>query len=217
MKNISKQYWEIYTYPKVLVMLNSYKCDYKCYHFLYLCFHINNSKIKKCFCNNKRYFLLLKSVKVNMKNILTQLSIPKVLWHNSFVVMPWFTKRQCQGVAGTVWSTSPGPKLPTPDAACSSLPWPLPTKMTCELPNRHTISLTSKDQKNRHCLHPLFSQYICPILSRLAGNQTTFPPSPIKTVPKLVTTEATSSSQRCLKSSNLFSSQVTEFFSSKLS
>lgn len=52
-----------------------------------------------------------------MKNILTQLSIPMVLWHNSFVAMPWFTKRQCQGTAGTVWSTSPGPKFPSSDAA----------------------------------------------------------------------------------------------------
>lgn len=147
MKNISKQYWEIYTHPKVLVMLNSYKCDYKCYHFLYLYFHINNSKIKKCFCNNKRYFLLLKSVKVNMKNILTQLSIPMVLWHNSFVAMPWFTKRQCQGVAGTVWSTSPGPKLPTSDAARSSLPWPLPQRGHVSSPTDTQFPLPVRTRK----------------------------------------------------------------------
>lgn len=123
-------------------------------------FSLTIQKLKSVFATTKRIFLLLKSVKVNMKNILTQQSIPKVSWHNSFVTLPWFIKGQRQGIAGTVWSTSPAPKLSTPVAARSSLPRPLPTKMTCELRNRHPISLASKDQKNRYCLYPIFSQYI---------------------------------------------------------
>lgn len=175
--------------------------------FLTYAFTLIIQKLKSAFATRKGILLLLKTVKVTLKNMLTQLRISTVVWHNSFVAMPVYQEAM-PGAAGTAWSICPGPKLPTAGAAHKDDTW---------APNRPPISLGSKDRENRHCLQPLFSQYMCPLLSRLAGSRTTFPPSPVEAVPKPVTTEATSSAQRCLKPSNLFFGRAPEFSSSKLS
>lgn len=151
-------------------------------------------------------FFILKTVKLTIKNILTQLRILKVLRHNAFVAMPWFTKRQCWHTADTVWSTSPGSRLPTPDATHSSQPPSLHTNMTHGLPNRHPISVSKKGRKNRKTALTLFSPntfaLFCP--GFLEARQHS-PHSPIKIMPMLVTTEVTSSSPRCLKAYWTFS------------
>lgn len=43
----------------------------------------------------------------------------------------------------------PSPRLPTLDDTHSSLPPSLPTNLTCGLPSRYPISLSSKDQKTK--------------------------------------------------------------------
>ena len=171
-----------------------------------------NSKNKNLFLQQEN-FLILKTVKLTIKKYLdiaedSQGSMAQHFCGNVMVYQKAF---------GTVWSTSLGPRLPTTDATNSSLPLSLYINMTHELPDKHPISISSEGRKNRKTVFILSSlkesSLFCPDFLEARQHS---PASPIKIVLLLLTTEATSSSPRYLKSSNLFFGQLTKFFRSEL-
>lgn len=132
---------------------------------------------------------------------------------------------QCHGLPkarlGHSWNCLeqfPSTRLPTPEATHLSLPQSLPTNRTKDFPNRHLISPSSNNQKHRKTISILFSPNTLVLFGPdFLETRQHSSPSPIKIVPMLVTTEDTSSSWNCLKSSILFSGKITKSLRSKLS
>ena len=141
----------------------------------------------------------------------------ELLEGNSLVTMPCFTKSKA-GTQLNYLEQFPSPRLPTADATQLSLLQLLPTNRTWGLPSRHPISPSSNNQKHRKAVFILLSPNTLTVFGPdfLEMRQHSSP-SPTKIVPLLVTREDTSSSQRCLKSSILFSGQTTKSLRSKLS
>ena len=101
-----------------------------------------NSKNKNLFLQQEK-FLILKTVKLTIKkyNDTAEDSQGSMAQHFCGNVMVY------QKAFGTVWSTSPGPRLPTTDATNSSLPLLLYINMTHGFPNKHPISIAVKARK----------------------------------------------------------------------